>query len=85
VRLSLLCLPSSQLPPGRKTVDGYNIYKEDELGISATGGGDHLIHPPRSVLNLLVQTPLYVRLIANAVRLPCCPTFSSSFPPHTGF
>ncbi|OAX44761.1 hypothetical protein K503DRAFT_2967 [Rhizopogon vinicolor AM-OR11-026] len=26
------------LPSGRKTDDGYNIYKEDELGISNTGG-----------------------------------------------
>ncbi|KAF8559220.1 DUF1764-domain-containing protein [Imleria badia] len=24
--------------PRRKTVDGFNIYKEDELGISTTGG-----------------------------------------------
>ncbi|KAF8140114.1 hypothetical protein EV363DRAFT_1444542 [Boletus edulis] len=31
--------------PRRKTVDGYAIYKEDELGISTTGGGDHLIQP----------------------------------------
>ncbi|KAI9572830.1 hypothetical protein HD554DRAFT_2167850 [Boletus coccyginus] len=43
VRPSFLLLPSSQSPPGRKTADGYNIYKEDELGISTTGGGDHLI------------------------------------------
>ena len=68
MRLSFLCLPSSQSPPGRKTVDGFNIYKEDELGIFTTGGGVHLI---QSLLALfsesLVQTLRFVRLIANRV------------------
>ena len=87
MRLSFLCLPSSQSPPGRKTVDGFNIYKEDELGISTTGGGDHLV---QSLLVLLsefpVQTLRFVRLIANAVRLPCSARLSPHhFHPHIGF
>ncbi|KAG9314492.1 hypothetical protein JVU11DRAFT_5289 [Chiua virens] len=40
-RVSLFSLSpmSSSSSKGRKTVDGYNIYKEDELAISTAGGG----------------------------------------------
>ncbi|KAG8219928.1 hypothetical protein J3R82DRAFT_926 [Butyriboletus roseoflavus] len=81
-RASLLSLSSScQMPPGRKTVDGYNIYKEDELGISTTGGGHHLTQSLLTLFSIhLVQTPLFVRLIANAVSLQCLHP-ASSLPP----
>ena len=83
-RASLLShLPSSQSPPGRKTVDGYSIYKEDELGISTTGGGDHLIRSLFPCSEPVLQTRLFVRLTANAVRLPCLhPAFSHHFHPQ---
>lgn len=86
-RASLLSFSSIvPISPGRKTTDGYNIYKEDELGISTTGGGDHLVHPSRSVLSpSCPDTPLC------PFDCQCCPSpmfhpaFSSSFPPPHRF
>lgn len=65
MRLPFLCLPPSQLSPGRTTADGYNIYKEDELALSTTGGGDHPI--PESLLPILIPSSRHPSV---PIRLP---------------
>ena len=53
---------------GRKTEEGFSIYKEDELGITDQGGGQYyaamLYHRAHASLS---QIPHCVLLIANAV------------------
>lgn len=49
------------LPSGRKTDDGFNIYKEDELGISNTGGGMSRV------------CPCDIRDSSDSIDTPSCP------------
>jgi len=60
---------------GRKTEEGWLVYKEDELGIGDEGGGK-LVCVFCFLLFTAFQTLRYVPLIVNAVRcvslnIPC--------------
>lgn len=78
VRIPLSLLPTLLTTlPGRKTEEGWNVYKEDELGITAHGGGKLSPFPPSPFFTRSAQIPPCVHLTANAVCLLLHLHFSS--------
>lgn len=72
--VSEICRPYAPLDRllcrGRKTKEGFLIFKEDELGIGTEGGGEaHLVHISVFLLIFIsfLQTRRYAHLIANVV------------------
>lgn len=70
---SFSCFYTNVLPTGRKTEEGFAIYKEDELGISDTGGSKRSFTaaPNRQNCSHCLQTHRYARSTVNAVSREC--------------
>ncbi|KAG1716557.1 hypothetical protein ID866_609 [Astraeus odoratus] len=64
--------------PHRKTEEGYNIYKEDELRIGNEGGGTLA----RTLRDSLLFNYLQIRHFARLIAIVVCHTFAASMPSH---